>query len=198
MSAAVLSPMPARQAPAAQAAGVALWVFIGVASSLFSLFIAAYVMRMAGNDWAPIGMPWQAWLSTALLVAGSALLAFAQHADRTGRGQAAQQLLELGGVCALGFLASQLWAWAALQQARVALAGNPAASFFYLLTALHGLHVAGGLVAWAYALHAPAPWRTALLARYWHFLLLVWVALFAALGWLTPDVVDYICGRAPR
>jgi cytochrome c oxidase subunit 3 len=194
MNAAVLAPMPTRGAPNVQAAGVALWVFIGVASSLFSLFIAAYVMRMAGNDWAPIGMPWQAWLSTGLLVAGSVLLALAR-----GRGdQPAQRLLVAGGVCALAFLASQLWTWSALQQARVALAGNPAASFFYLLTALHGLHVAGGLIAWAYALHAPAPWRTALLARYWHFLLLAWLALFAALGWLTPDVVDYICGRAPR
>ena len=34
----------------------------------------------------------------------------------------------------------------------------------------------------------------ALLARYWHFLLLVWVILFAMLGWMTPDVVRAICG----
>ena len=52
---------------------------------------------------------------------------------------------------AMAFLGSQLWAWQALIDARVVLGGNPAASFFYLLTALHGLHVLGGLVAWSVA-----------------------------------------------
>ena len=40
-----------------QAAGVGLWVFIGVASALFTLFLAAYVMRMESADWWPIPMP---------------------------------------------------------------------------------------------------------------------------------------------
>jgi len=35
-----------------------------------------------------------------------------------------------------------------------------------------------------------------LCARYWHFLFAVWAVLFAALGWLTPEVVRFICGRA--
>ena len=37
-----------------------------------------------------------------------------------------------------------------------------------------------------------------LCARYWHFLLAVWAVLFATLGWLTPDVVRFICGRAMK
>jgi cytochrome c oxidase subunit 3 len=79
----------------------------------------------------------------------------------------------------------------------VSFAGNPAASFFYLLTAMHALHVGGGLVAWAQALRrAPITReRVALLARYWHFLLLVWLLLFAVLGALTPEIVAFICGR---
>jgi cytochrome c oxidase subunit 3 len=105
----------------------------------------------------------------------------------------------------MAFLGSQLWAWQTLLDARVMLAGNPAASFFYVLTALHGLHVIGGLVAWgatAQAAASPAaePRRLALTialcARYWHFLFVVWVVLFAALGWLTPEFVRFICGRS--
>jgi len=38
-------------------------------------------------------------------------------------------------------------------------------------------------------------WRLSLCARYWHFLLALWLVLFATLGWLTPDVVNFICGR---
>ncbi len=61
------------------------------------------------------------------------------------------------------------------------LAGNPAASFFYLLTAMHGLHVIGDLVGWwveargvwRQADPASVAWRITLCARYWHFLLVV-------------------------
>jgi cytochrome c oxidase subunit 3 len=205
-------PLPAgrqRRDQPGSAAGIALWAFIGVATSLFTLFIWAYVMRMDGTDWSPIAMPRQLWLSTALLVAGSIALQAAAVAARNGRREHAWPLLLAGGCLALAFLGMQLWAWQALMAARVMPAGNPAGSFFYLLTALHGLHVLGGLVAWtitarrfrpgaADGLASPDParfaWRIKLCARYWHFLLALWLVLFAALGWLTPEVVRIICG----
>ena len=184
--------------------GTGLWVFMGVASALFSLFTLAYAMRMDGGDWSPIAMPGQLWLSTALLVTGSALLQRAGAAARDARWAAARTQLWAGGACALAFLGAQLWVWQLLQAAQVVPAGNPAASFFYLLTAMHGLHVLGGLVGWGLTVHgagrtnhADGPafaWRIALCARYWHFLLAVWVVLFATLGWLTPEVVRWICG----
>lgn len=190
---AVWGALPRSEADTARAAGIGLWVFIGVATSLFSLFLTAYAMRMDGSgDWTALSMPWQLWLSSALLAAGSLLLERARRCDDAAM---ARRWLVAGGLCAAGFVLSQLWAWQALQAARVALAGNPAASFFYLLTALHGLHVLGGLVGWGVALHAPAPWRVALCARYWHFLFVVWALLFAAFGLLTQDIVDFICGR---
>ena len=181
-----------------------LWVFIGVASTLFALFLTAYVMRMDGADWSTIALPRQLWLSSALLLASSALLQRSSSAAGRGQGGRARASLLAGGGCAIAFLGVQLWAWQALVEARVMLAGNPAVSFFYVLTALHGLHVLGGLVAWVATMAsasrpAASPravaLRVALCARYWHFLLAVWVVLFAALGWLTPEVVRIICGR---
>jgi len=189
----------------AQAAGTALWLFMGVATTLFSLFIVAYGMRMLdAPDWSPIALPPQLWLSTALLVAGSVLMQRAGTAAVAGRPAALRVLLIGGCAAAAAFVGSQLWSWQALIDQRVMLGANPAASFFYVLTALHGLHVLGGLVAWsvaAQALSQPAAelpasaWRIRLCARYWHFLLVVWVALFAALALLTPEVVRFICGR---
>ena len=65
-------------------------------------------------------------------------------------------------------------------------AANPANAFFYLLTALHGLHLLGGLVAWGST--TAKVWRgvdvgdvrlsVELCTVYWHFLLLVWLVLF--------------------
>jgi cytochrome c oxidase subunit 3 len=181
-----------------QAAGIGLWVFMGVATALFSLFLLAYLMRMTATDWWPLTLPWQLGLSTALLVAGSVCLyqagvsASKQRADTS-------RWLSAGGACALGFLVVQWWAWQALLGSGVSAAGNPAGSFFYVLTAMHGLHVAGGLVAWALTARAlkhgaDAAWRIRLCARYWHFLLAVWLVLFAAIALLTPDMARAICG----
>jgi cytochrome c oxidase subunit 3 len=181
-----------------QAAGIGLWVFIGVACALFTLFVAAYIMRMNSSDWSAIALPRQLWLSTALLILGSVLLQQARiAADEPGLALKSQRLLMAGGSCALAFLGAQWWAWQALLAIQVTPVGNPGGSFFYLLTAMHGLHVIGGLVGFAFAARIvwgpgagtdAAGWRIALLARYWHFLLLVWVALFATFTWITPEV----------
>ncbi len=187
-------------AAAGQAVGTGLWVFMGVATVLFTLLLMAYVMRMDGAEGFPITMPWQLWLSTGLLTAGSVLMQRSSLAAQAMQWARARALLLAGGACALAFLGVQLWAWQVLHALHVVPAGNPAASFFYLLTALHGLHVAGGLVAWAVTARglrrdaARSAWRVALCARYWHFLLVVWAVLFATLGWLTPEVVRFICG----
>jgi cytochrome c oxidase subunit 3 len=183
-------------------AGVALWVFMGVATALFSLFIAAYVMRMASFDWSPLAMPPQLWLSTALLAAGSLMLQLASAKADHRRWSEAHRLFIAGGICAAAFIAVQLLAWQQLLSNQVSVAGNPAASFFYLLTAMHALHVAGGEIAWAASLRGmrsgagmeQAAARIGLCARYWHFLLAVWLVLFGTLGWLTPEVVRLICG----
>jgi len=191
--------------PAAVSAGTGLWVFMAVATMLFALFITAYVMRMSGEDAVAITLPWQLRLSTALLAAGSVALQASASAARGIAAGRSRRLLLAGGLCAVTFLLVQLWAWSALLSAQVLPAGNPGGSFFYLLTAVHGLHVAGGVAAWAWTARAacnPAAdlfrlaWRIALCARYWHFLLAVWLVLFAMLGWLTPEVARFICGTA--
>ncbi len=118
-----------------------------------------------------------------------------QPAGRTTRPALRWPLLA-GGACALAFIVVQWWAWQEMLGRQVSLQGNPAGSFFYLLTAMHALHVFGGLGGWGVALHASrqrpfdpvdAGWRVALCARYWHFLLVVWLVLFAAFSFITPE-----------
>ncbi|MET0961286.1 MAG: cytochrome c oxidase subunit 3 [Noviherbaspirillum sp.] len=195
-----------RPNPAA-VASTALWAFIGVATSLFFLFIASYLMRMQSADWHAIAMPWQLWLSSALLLAASAAMHGASASGRHGNGPAMRALLLAAGLCMLIFLFAQAWAWQALLASQISATGNPAASYFYLLTAMHGLHVAGGIVAWLIVSrpywHRAARNPTARAAnavrmceRYWHFLLLAWLALFATMAGLTNEVVRFICGAA--
>ncbi|KAF3998955.1 bb3-type cytochrome oxidase subunit III [Glaciimonas immobilis] len=184
---------------------IALWIFMGVATALFTLFLAAYAMRMDATDWSPIAMPWQLWLSTISLIAASLMLHVASKANRSAL---ARNYLIVAGTLGVLFLGAQSWGWYTLQTLHVTAAGNPAGSFFYLLTAIHGLHVVGGLVGWVRterfarfgqrgggSVH-DLQWRVRLCARYWDFLLAVWIVLFAALGWLTPDIVRFVCGNS--
>lgn len=192
--------LPYRQRPGARQS-IGLWTFMGVATALFSLFFAAYVMRLSAFDATAIVMPRQLVLSTAWLVLGSVLL---QRAARlAGSGAEFRWPLLAGGACALAFIVVQWWAWQDLLGRQVSLQGNPAGSFFYLLTTMHGLHVAGGIAGWSVAVRAAmqrpvdvsdAGWRVALCARYWHFLLFVWLVMYAMFSFITPDVAALICG----
>jgi cytochrome c oxidase subunit III len=66
---------------------------------------------------------------------------------------------------------------------------NPAVAFFYVLTAVHGLHLLGGLLVWGRTLSRV--WQgvelielrlsVALCSVYWHYLLIVWLVLFTLL-----------------
>ena len=173
-----------------------LIVFMAVATTLFSLLLLAYAMRMREPDWQPIPHPALLWWNTGALVLASVAM---QRARQTAVHRMAW--LVGGGVLAAVFVIGQLTAWHMLAAAGQTVTVNPSNSFLYLLTGLHGLHVLGGLVAWAVTivqLRRADPFRArraiALCALYWHFLLAVWLVLLAAMWWLTPGIVAAICG----
>ncbi|KVD51585.1 cytochrome oxidase subunit III [Burkholderia ubonensis] len=178
------------------ASRVGLIVFMAVATTLFSLLLLAYGMRMREPDWQPIPHPALLWWNTGALALASLAM---QRARQLTLRRAAW--LACGGVLAAVFVIGQLAAWRVLSAAGQTVAVNPSNSFLYLLTGLHGLHVLGGLVAWAVTiahLRRADPFRAqraiALCALYWHFLLAVWLVLLAAMWWITPEIVAAICG----
>ncbi len=185
--------------PAAPAIKVGLYVFLGVVGALFSLFISAYFMRMASSDWWGMPVPRLLWVNTALLAASSAALQWAKNEARHGRMEKLRPALATGLLLAALFLAGQIEAWRELTAAGYVLADNPANSFFYLLTGLHGLHILGGLAVTgrttvrAFAANVP-PTRLRLsvdlCATYSHFMLAVWLILFALFAGWANDFVD--------
>ncbi len=167
-----------------------LAIFMAVASSVFALAISAYHMRMEwGPDWLSVPNPSLLWLNTAILMGGSLALQSGWNAARREDSQALRRSLWMGGLLSLAFVLGQWLVWQNLTAAGYGLAGNPANSFFYLLTALHVVHLLGGLVVWArtmWQLHrgaAPEAVSTTveLCTLYWHYLLVVWCVLFALL-----------------
>ena len=183
-------------------AKIGLGVFLAVVGSLFALFISAYSMRMAMVDWRALPMPRLLWFNTAVLVLSSVALQWAYTAVRRNDIDGVIVGLCAGGASAVTFLIGQLLAWRELSAEGYFLASNPANSFFYLITAVHGLHLMGGLVAlgrttakvWHGVAITQVRLSVELCAIYWHFLLLVWLVLLGLLTGWTDDFVD-ICRR---
>jgi cytochrome c oxidase subunit III len=171
------------------AAKIGLGVFLAVVGSLFALFISAYSMRMNMVDWRALPVPSLLWFNTGVLILSSVALQWAYMAARRNDIDGAIVGLCAGGASAVTFLVGQLLAWRQLGAAGYFLASNPANSFFYLITALHGLHLIGGLVAlgrttakvWRGAEMIQVRLSVELCAIYWHFLLLVWLVLLGLL-----------------
>jgi cytochrome c oxidase subunit III len=181
-------------------AKIGLGVFLAVVGCLFALFISAYFMRMGLADWRPLPIPRLLWFNTGVLVLSSVALQCAVIAARKGQIDIVRLGLVTAGLTAIGFLIGQLMAWRALEADGYLLSGNPANSFFYLITGMHGLHILGGLFglgrvsirAWNVALTERLRLGVELCAMYWHFLLFVWLGLFVLLAGWAASFID-IC-----
>lgn len=85
------------------------------------------------------------------------------------------------------FIAGQTFEFAELVSHGVAVQTNSFGSAFYITTGFHGLHVIGGLIAFLYVIarayfsvkftHKEAS-AAVVISYYWHFVDVVWIALF--------------------
>jgi cytochrome c oxidase subunit 3 len=171
-------------------AKVGLGVFLAVVGCLFALFISAYFMRMGLPDWRPIPVPQILWVNTGALILSSLALQWALFAARREDLESVRIGVFAAGMFTLAFIAGQILAWRELIAAGYFAASNPANAFFYLITGVHGLHVLGGMVALGrtglkiqrgFELEEVRK-SLELCTYYWHFLLLVWLVLFALLA----------------
>lgn len=173
---------------------VGTWVMIASISMFFTALSSAYIVRAASaTDWQPITMPRILWLSTALIVLSSFTIETAKRKLKSLLAGEYMKWLLLTGILGVGFLSSQLWAWQQLRHQGVFLSSNPHSSFFYLLTATHGVHLLGGLLALLYLLFrtrqkaddvvavAKRQARADAVGIYWHFMDGLWIYLFLLL-----------------
>jgi cytochrome c oxidase subunit 3 len=170
-------------------AKIGLMSFIAVATSLFGLFLSAYMMRMKLGDWTALSEPKLLWLNSGFLVLASVAFQLTRGAAKRHQLLTVKTGLIAGGICTILFLLGQLVAWQQLNAAGLYMTSNPANSFFYVLTAIHGLHLLGGMWVWGRTTTRVLTGADAESVRlsvelctvYWHYLLLVWVGLFALL-----------------
>ncbi|MGA2980589.1 MAG: cytochrome c oxidase subunit 3 [Terriglobales bacterium] len=176
---------------------------------LFVSFTAVYLIRRgflsfdlssAGHvqTWLPVRLPWMLLLAnTAVLIGSSVTIDLARREITREAALAPVQSIPgislgderyfpwLGVTTVLGivFLAGQLFVWSKLSSGGFHIAGGTSSSFVYILTAMHGLHLAGGILALIFAnvavvLHRPVETRRIVVditSWYWHCMTGLWI-----------------------
>ena len=192
-----------------QRARLALAVFMTPVCMLFLSFTVVYLMRRGFlsfdapadsyvRTWVPVQLPWLLLLiNTAILLLSSVTIDFARRAITREAALAPisnmpgislgdeRRLPWLGMTTVLGllFLAGQLFVWNDLSRRGFHMAGGTSSSFIYMLTAMHGLHLAGGILALLAAnigsfLHRAVESRRIIVdvtSWYWHFMAGLWI-----------------------
>ena len=158
-----------------------------VSSVIFSLFVVSYSDRMLVHDWRSLSEPWLLWINTAILIFTSFVFHKAKILSDKNEFEKAKSYLLLVGFLTFAFITGQLLVWQHYVNLGQYVSTNPANAFFYLFTALHGVHVLGGLFFWGRATTKLFTKNFSVLkikqaielcAIYWHFLLIVWFILF--------------------
>ena len=158
-----------------------------VSTVIFSLFVVSYSDRMLVHDWRDLSEPLLLWINTVILIFTSFVFHKAKVLSDKNEFEKAKNHLLLVGFLTFAFITGQLLVWQHYVNLGHYASTNPANAFFYLFTALHGLHVLGGLFFWGRATKKlfnksfnvlKIKQAIELCAIYWHFLLVVWFILF--------------------
>ncbi|MGH9879924.1 MAG: cytochrome c oxidase subunit 3 [Pyrinomonadaceae bacterium] len=170
---------------------ITTWVVLAAIVMMFAALSSSYIILSGGERWQPVTMPRMFYLSTAIIVTSSLCFEAAKRSlkrrNEAGYGRWLGFTLFLG----IAFLMAQLLGWRELASQGVYFEGHPHRSFFYLFTAVHGVHLLGGIVALIYLLArtrsraSQKQEKTAAVAAmvsvYWHMMDVLWIWLFALL-----------------
>jgi cytochrome c oxidase subunit 3 len=183
-----------------------MWVAVCAIGMSFAAFTSAMIVRQdSSTDWQHFQLPHVLYLNTLILLASSVTLELsrqriaaipdaARHAASSARILLASAIDWLYLTAALGliFVLGQILGWRNLAAQGLFLATNPSSSFFYVFTALHAVHLLGGMGGLFYVLRklirsggAAETSGLSAFSIYWHFMDLLWVYLLLLLAMRT-------------
>ena len=178
--------------PTGEPARTGVWVALAGITMMFAALTSALFVRegSATTDWHHLAIPRILFLNSLLLLASSFTLEVTRRRVRAfARGTESSISISmrwLYATLALGllFVLGQYQAWLGLRAQGLFLASNPNSSFFYVLTAVHVVHVLGGLGGLLYVMDKLTQPKFALrrstmdsMAYYWHFMAGLWIYL---------------------
>ena len=167
----------------------AVIVIFGVSTVLFSLILTGYLYTMPPEqDTRFLFKPNLLWINTIVLFFVTYFFSkITKDLKKNDTTRIKKNLLLVGGLSYL-FLFGQILFWYQLMQDEKFVSTNSYFSSFYIFTALHGLHLLGGLFFWGKVCSKTLKLKESeiisqsksvyALSLYWTFLLIVWLIFF--------------------
>lgn len=163
-----------------------LWMGIVSIVMMFGGLTSGYIVRRGEGDWVVFDVPNSFYTSTGIILLSSVTMFWALNSVKNNNRKSLINALLTTLILGLIFAFLQWQGWKELVDAGVFLVGNPSGSFFYVLTGLHLVHMAGGIFFVVYVLF------NSILNKYnqnnylgirncniyWHFLDILWIYLF--------------------
>ncbi len=170
-----------------------IWLFIVASSMLFIAFSSAYWVHKSdgirNNAWLVFELPVQFWISAVIVAVSSIFMQLAYRAASNDDVYKVPSLLTITFLLGVAFCISQIYAYFAMVDMGLFLsnkeAGEISASFVYVISGAHLLHILGGLIlllvgivkASRLEVHKKNLVFINICKTYWHFLGIVWIFL---------------------
>lgn len=164
----------------------ALWLFIVTVIMIFAAFTSAHIVRQADGDWLIYDLPPMFWYTSGIILVSSGFMQWAYIAAKKDKLEQVKIALTIATALGVLFLFGQLQAWTQLVDQGVFFVGNPAGSFVYIFTGIHGVHLVSGVIyliymlisSFRYKVHSKNMLNMEMSATWWHFLGGLWIYLF--------------------
>lgn len=176
---------------------VSIGTIVWLASELMffaALFAMYFTLRSVNPElWAKevelLNIPFASF-NTTILVLSSVTCQLGVFAAERGDVKGLRKWFVITFLMGFYFVAGQVYEYAILVHEGLTISANAYGSAFYLTTGFHGLHVTGGLIAFLFVLARTYATKTyshkqattaIVVSYYWHFVDVVWIALFATI-----------------
>lgn len=172
-----------------------LWIAIGSIVMMFAGLTSAYIVKKNQANWLEFDLPGIFWYSTFTILLSSVTIHLAVKSFRAREMSRYRALITTTALLGVAFITMQYFGFRDLEARNIALVGaksNSAASFLFVITGLHMLHVLGGVIALlvifirAYTVRVKnySPLSVEMAAVYWHFVDVLWIYLFVFYNWI--------------
>ena len=172
-----------------------LYAGLGSIVMMFAGLTSAYIVKKSQSNWLDFELPKVFFIATVVILLSSFTMQMAVKKAKEGLQNPYRGFLSLTAILGVVFMILQVQGFMAIQANNIALMGprsNSAASFLFVITFLHLLHVLGGVLAligvsfksFSAKNNTENTLPVELLSTYWHFVDILWIYLFVFLHWI--------------
>ena len=180
----------------------AVIVIFGISTVLFTLVVTGYLYSIpASQDTGYLLKPNLLWLNTLILLFVAYFFNKITNDLKKKKSEKIKSNLLLIGFLSYLFLFGQILFWFQLMESGKYVSTNNYFSSFYIFTALHGLHLLGGLFFWGKTFSKVNKLKLEeiinekksvdALSLYWTFLLIVWIVFFLIMYVFNDTVIAW-------